>query len=219
MAAADYVTEHFSETATVAWGEWTDVNIGEMSSQHYNGNAQSTYTEQKEGWGQNAWSASRTQTITMPAGVYMLKVAVRNSDASTAYASVTVGEEKTQVFFPAAGGVGLGIDVNGNTNFSVDASYANNNAGFGWQWLFVPFTLEEEADVTITFAGEANSQYQWMSFTDWQILLDPVATGINGVRNNGERFQNANVFDLSGRKVVKPAKGLYIVNGKKVVVK
>ena len=30
------------------------------------------------------------------------------------------------------------------------------------------------------------------------------------LRNNGERFQNANVFDLSGRKVVKPAKGLYI---------
>lgn len=219
MAAADYVTEHFSETATVAWGEWTDENIGDNKGQHYDGTAESTYTEQKEGWGQNAWSASRTQTITMPAGVYMLKVAVRNSDASTAYSSVTVGEEETQVFFPAAGGVGLGIDVNGNTNFSVDASYANNNAGFGWQWLFVPFTLEEEADVTITFAGEANTQHQWMSFTDWQILLDPVATGINGVRNNGERFQNANVFDLSGRKVVKPAKGLYIVNGKKVVVK
>ena len=219
MAAADYVTEHFSETATVAWGEWTDENIGENKGQHYDGNAESTYTEQKEGWGLNAWTASRTQTITMPAGVYMLKVAVRNSDASTAYASVTVGEEETQVFFPAEGDKGLGIDVNGNTNFSVDASYANNNAGFGWQWLFVPFTLEEEADVTITFAGEANSQKQWMSFTDWQILLDPVATGINGVRNNGERFQNANVFDLSGRKVVKPAKGLYIVNGKKVVVK
>lgn len=43
------------------------------------------------------------------------------------------------------------------------------------------------------------------------------ATGINNVNVNEN--VNGSVFDLQGRKVSKPGKGLYIVNGKKVVIK
>ena len=43
------------------------------------------------------------------------------------------------------------------------------------------------------------------------------ATGINNV--NGNENGNGSIFDLQGRKVSKPGKGLYIVNGKKVVIK
>lgn len=42
-------------------------------------------------------------------------------------------------------------------------------------------------------------------------------TGINEVKNEKETVNG--IFDLQGRKVVTPSKGLYIVNGKKVVIK
>ncbi len=46
---------------------------------------------------------------------------------------------------------------------------------------------------------------------------DDSTTGISNVNVNEN--VNGNVFDLQGRKVNKPGKGLYIVNGKKVVIK
>ncbi len=42
-------------------------------------------------------------------------------------------------------------------------------------------------------------------------------TGINEVK--GEKKAVEGIFDLQGRKVVTPSKGLYIVNGKKVIIK
>ncbi len=42
-------------------------------------------------------------------------------------------------------------------------------------------------------------------------------TGIGSVENGAT--DNAPVYDLGGRRVIKPAKGIYIVNGKKVYVK
>ena len=48
--------------------------------------------------------------------------------------------------------------------------------------------------------------------------LDDETTGINGVNAAEKKFDGA-VYDLSGRKVAQPTRGLYIVNGKKVVIK
>ena len=42
------------------------------------------------------------------------------------------------------------------------------------------------------------------------------ADGIESIQNSKSEIQNA-VFDLSGRRVAKAQKGIYIVNGKKVV--
>ena len=44
------------------------------------------------------------------------------------------------------------------------------------------------------------------------------ATGINAIDNGQLTMDNA-IYDLSGRRVAKPTRGLYIVNGKKVLVK
>ena len=49
------------------------------------------------------------------------------------------------------------------------------------------------------------------------IALDDEKTGIADVKAVKEDAEG--MFDLQGRKIAKPAKGLYIVNGKKVVVK
>ena len=44
-------------------------------------------------------------------------------------------------------------------------------------------------------------------------------TGISATLNNNEEIINNNVFNLAGQRVMNPSKGLYIVNGKKVVIK
>ena len=48
--------------------------------------------------------------------------------------------------------------------------------------------------------------------------LDGDATGIDEA-NSQKLTANSQYFDLQGRKVAQPTKGLYIVNGKKVIVK
>lgn len=49
-------------------------------------------------------------------------------------------------------------------------------------------------------------------------LLDDDVTAINSAKRQ-ELTANGQYFDLQGRKVANPTKGLYIVNGKKVVIK
>ena len=44
------------------------------------------------------------------------------------------------------------------------------------------------------------------------------ATGIDATLMNSEKVDGV-VYDLQGRRVAQPTKGLYIVNGKKVVIK
>ena len=44
-------------------------------------------------------------------------------------------------------------------------------------------------------------------------------TGINATLNDNVEMTNDNVYDLQGRRVSQPTKGLYIVNGKMVVIK
>jgi hypothetical protein len=50
------------------------------------------------------------------------------------------------------------------------------------------------------------------------IFEDEEVTGIRSVDNGKVTIDNA-VYDLSGRRVANPTKGLYIVNGKKVILK
>ena len=48
---------------------------------------------------------------------------------------------------------------------------------------------------------------------------DDQVTEISTIANSQELNANSLVYDMQGRKVMNPTKGLYIVNGKKVAVK
>lgn len=50
------------------------------------------------------------------------------------------------------------------------------------------------------------------------IVFDGDATGISSMQND-ECFMHNEVYDLQGRRVAQPTKGLYIINGKKTVIK
>lgn len=75
---------------------------------------------------------------------------------------------------------------------------------------------------TNDFTLRANSAYlpaEAVPTTDARafIALDDETTGIADVKAVKEDTES--MFDLQGRKIAKPTKGLYIVNGKKIVVK
>ena len=44
-------------------------------------------------------------------------------------------------------------------------------------------------------------------------------TGINSIENGTLKIENGEVYNLAGQRVSQPTKGLYIVNGKKVIIK
>ena len=50
-----------------------------------------------------------------------------------------------------------------------------------------------------------------------KFVKEGTTTGIDNV--NRETITNNRYYDLQGRKVLNPAKGLYIINGKKIFVK
>ena len=50
-------------------------------------------------------------------------------------------------------------------------------------------------------------------------VIDDDATGISTMLNDNVEMTNDNVYDLQGRRVQNPTKGLYIVNAKKVIIK
>ena len=49
------------------------------------------------------------------------------------------------------------------------------------------------------------------------VLVKSESTGISATLNKNEEIKNNHIFDLQGRRVANPSKGLYIINGKKVV--
>lgn len=66
-------------------------------------------------------------------------------------------------------------------------------------------------------ANKAYLRYEGSGASAREFIGFDEATGIEGVSVN-ENFENGEVYDLQGRRVAQPAKGLYIVNGKKVFI-
>ena len=141
-------------------------NIGTISGQHWNGGSDS-YMDK---WNGSAATFSNTQTVSLPAGDYVFMTPGRG--VKGILVTMTVGE--TTVSYPTKGDVGYGIDIDGKANFSPEGTYANNNQGRGWEWRYVPVTLTEAGDVTVTLTLELKAN-TWGSFTDLVILAKPSA--------------------------------------------
>ena len=122
--------------------------------------------------------------------------------------SMTVSEEPAE---SAVGNKLLGVDV-GTSIYSLGNGtlyvLGNKNDHFGFH-KFTGFEMPARRaylSLDVDPARELN------------IVFDNDATALTLV-NSEERTVNSDVYDLQGRKVNNPAKGLYIVNGRKVVVK
>jgi hypothetical protein len=163
-------------TATVA-GEAATPNY--LDYEHWSGEIHAYYEQAASGWGNTAgWTIQYQKTCTLPAGEYVIKVAARSSAGTTSSVSCTA--TNVIVTLPNVGASGRGIATNGVASWSDDDTFVignNNNTdpavggqGLGWQWRFLPFTLTEQSEVTMTFYAEASTQYQWMSIADGELL-------------------------------------------------
>ena len=163
-------------TATVA-GEAAEPNY--LNSEHWSGDIHAYYEQAGNGWGNAAgWTIQYQKTCTLPAGDYVIKVAARSSGGTTSLVSCSATD--VTVTLPNLGSPGRGIATNGVASWSDSDTFVigNNNdtdpavggQGLGWQWRFLPFTLTEQTEVTMTFYAEATTQYQWMSIADGELL-------------------------------------------------
>lgn len=80
-------------------------------------------------------------------------------------------------------------------------------------------------DTFVTYTGStfvANKAYFEVAASEARVFTmtfeDGETTGISAMHNS-QCIMNNEFFDLQGRKVAQPTKGLYIVNGRKVVIK
>ncbi len=138
-----------------------------LTTEHWSGQTHAYYEQASNGWGSTAWTVQYQKTAKLPAGDYMLKVAARSSVDVTS--TVSCSATDFVVALPNVGAATKGIDKSGNANFD-EGDFANNGNGFGWEWRFLPFTLTEETEVTMTFYGETGKQYNWMSIADGMLL-------------------------------------------------
>ena len=143
-----------------------DVQIN--SSEHWSGEQRTYYEQGVNGWGANSWSATYSQTFTLPAGQYLFKLASRAS--RDVRLSMRAGQ--TSVALVSKGAEGLGINKDGVTSFDPEdeAGFAKNGIGYGWEWGFLPINLDEDGDVEIVIEGVCNVAHNWMSICDAQIL-------------------------------------------------
>ena len=158
-------------TATVA-GEPATPNY--LSNEHWSGTTHAYYEQAANGWGNaGGWTIKYEKTAKLPAGDYMLKVAARASQGTVGTIKATATENV--VYLPNKGNSGRGIAKDGKASFSDEDAFIPSaagveNAGCGWEWRYLPFTLTETTEVTMTFYAEATTQYQWMSIADGTLL-------------------------------------------------
>ena len=210
LAEYEHVTTCYTDDQTSLLGTWTSSNQTSRSGQHYDGSSSSSYWEQRDGWGNTSWSMSMKQTVSLPAGNYVLKCAGRSA-SSAVVAKMAVDD--ASVSFPTKGDAGYGIDTSGQTNFSSTGEYANGGKGRGWEWRYLPFTLEENREVTITLSASVNNaSEQWVSMTSLALLREPETDAVNSVTTNTSSSEQG--FDLSGRPMTRKH-GIKISKGKK----
>lgn len=87
----------------------------------------------------------------------------------------------------------------------VSATRGKNSITFpGVDWAITPVEYDGNNNWACIFTGHK---------------LNGMATGITDVEANADKNSQQVIYDLTGRRVNQPAKGLYIINGKKVFIK
>ena len=109
------------------------------------------------------------------------------------------------------------VGVTANTVIEANTGYVLMNDatyGLGFYKNSNAFTVgANTAYLPADFAGSNGARF-------FSLFNDDV-TGISDATrlNDNEKMTNDNCFDLQGRRVAQPTRGLYIVNGKKVIIK
>ena len=205
----DYILNPNAEEGVNSWtttlGDGSGGEIKVLSNEPFTdaaGNSTHSYFDGGN-WGASAWDVTFSQDVTLPSGEYLLTATARASQDLTNFTLFAGNDTKEMTHIGASGGI----------------------FNRGWNDNFVVFNVHEDnTPVTIGVQGVAQSQQQWMSFTRFRLVRLGDANIINGIQT--ENLDNATIYSVNGQVVRTNAtttkglaKGVYVVNGKKVVVK
>ena len=106
---------------------------------------------------------------------------------------------------------GLGFDANGDCNSQGDYYFYFED---GKMYTVTSTDIPEDFSLPVQFAFNIDNKI-YVYYANF--VSEAVYSGIKTVGN--EAKADNRIFDISGRQVTKPTRGLYIQNGKKVVIK
>ncbi len=177
VAEYNYVTTDYPYG--VELGSWTTEGpTGSLTEQHWSGEARPYLEQSSAAWGQNSWTISYNQDLSLPAGRYIFKVAGRKAPGDGVSLNLVVKNGETVLGtvndFPE-GDTGRGIDTSGATNFSDSGTYCNGGAGRAFEWRYVKFQLTDAATINVAVTAEATTIHQWVSFCDATVQTDSEA--------------------------------------------
>ena len=134
------------------------------------------------------------------------------------------GEPNTEVTIPLAAS---GTAISGNMLKGSPVASTIDNRIINYDNIYVLGATDGQLHNVATYvgtntlaipAGKAFLRYSGSASRQLALDFGDEPTGISAMTKNVEVKDNA-YFDLQGRRVAQPRKGLYIVNGKKVVIK
>ena len=194
---------------------WTCTNLSTNSGESFDGSNSNKYWDK---WNSDNLNSSMTQTIPyLPSGKYVLGALLRGTkDVDLVLTATLIKADGSQISFTQS--------AKGADNATVSGSAYKN----GWQLVETePFEVEKGDRLEI--GGKVAAKITaWWSLDNFQLTyIDPFyVDGIQSINNekwimeNGQwRMKSGAVYDLQGRRVESPQKGLYIVNGKKILFK
>ena len=215
VAEYNYVATAYPYSATSKIGEfstWTrtgTVNgntkneFEALTSQHWSGQELTYYEQPKTGWDNNAWTANYTKTTTLPAGSYVIKVAARAATGTGTTAKITCSAATIDGPIFNFGDTGKGITTSGVASFD-EGVFCNDGNGRGWVWNYLPFTLTEETEVTMTVVAEANGTHQWFSVCDGELLSkDNIATAVAYNETAENTIEDVEVANVTMTRTIK----------------
>ena len=110
---------------------------------------------------------------------------------------------------------GITLQVNNGDAVDVCGGAQVGNSQFYLQEFEANGAVTENGELKIKFNVAADNNISWLSFKNVK-FIDQTSVGIQNVNTSK---QPESIYNLSGQKVQKAGKGLYIINGKKVVLK
>ena len=128
------------------------------------------------------------------------------------------GTENATVKIPVAASSTTNVSANKlkkGTGASVNAADKYVLVARDSKAVFAP-TGDHAATVPV---GKAYLDLNGVTLAPEFVLDDSETTGIESVNSEVKGFFDGEFYNLSGQRVTKPTKGLYIVNGKKVIIK
>ena len=147
----------------------------------------------------------------------------RTANGKTAYMWQTVtglsaGKYVLSVTYMSAATVAPEVQVNGTTIGELKGvgTYGGGVYGAGWVENVITFDKADgnDMELRLTYVGTAN--YQDWYFDNLRLYrIEGTTDGIDDVNE----IVNSKYYDLQGRRVAQPTKGLYIVNGRKVMMR